>query len=1536
MANRGQKRSDIVDQLPADKRACSSLDFRPSSSNSSIQTQINSSNSTFEGHDNDMETSSSASASGRSEGEGDKDPAYDSCDSDELGEPDRQNSLRDYHRRRFSGDYGKFKRIISVLTDVEPSGQLDALSELCELLSFCTENSISSLISDSLAPLLVKLAKNESNPDIMLLAIRAITYICDVFPRSSSFLVRHDAVPALCERLIAIEYLDVAEQCLQALEKISRDQPLACLQSGAVMAVLNYIDFFSTSIQRVALSTVLNVCKKSPSDCPLNFMEAVPLLCNLLRYEDRQLVESVAACLINIVERISNSPEKLDEICQHGLIQQATYLIDLNSKTSIYRPVYTGLIGMLAKLASGSRVATKTLFELNISRILKDLLHGIPLPGMIDGNCDQVHEVLKLLNILLPTLGSNQDDQRRQILVNHPDLVQHFGFDILPTLIQVVNSGANTYVCYGCLSVINKLVYLSEPHMLVELLKDTKISSSLAGVFTLKDPHVLVSALQIVEAVLQKLSDTFLNPFVKEGVFFAIDALITPEKGLDLTCPVQTSVQLSSESSQKSNEILRCLCYAFDTGQSPSSSEKESCKIEKDSVKNLAMEIGTKYFDSELNKSNKGMTIILQSLRTCSDALTDLVNLPLTYRDAYEEKLNCLVHQVMEKLNGRESISTFEFIESGIVNALVNYLSNGQYLRDKADELHDISSGIEKRFEAFIRLSLSLDDMPLSVLIQKLQCALSSVENFPVILSHLSKLRHSYATVPYGRCIKYPCLKVRFVKAEGETNVIDYTEDIMTVDPFSTMDTIGGFLWSKVSTKRDEHSRQSARSMRRKSSFRSRPDQVNIPEMQEAKGIFAAEEALRQTTSVGMTSLDEPDVDSVEQERHFSSEADSDMKTQIEGSETTSNFASGSRKSMINGHQPKFFSSEDSSLKLVFYLEERQLDQGLTLYQAILREKTRAGLGSFSNEKLWSQVYTLTYETASNHEQNTQGSSVLDKVGRCEQRFPLFSTIVLSELSCDVEKSSPTYNIVFLLKSLEAMNRFKFHLIAHERMNAFAEGKVNGLDSLKVGIFSSIPKSEFLNGKLTGKLEQQLRDPLAVSIGGLPSWCNQLMGSCPFLFSFEARYKYFHLALFGSSFYNNDNITSNSGPPNDRRSNFSILPRKKVLVCRNQILDSATKVMDRYASYKVAIEVEYEEEVGTGLGPTLEFYTLVSHALQESGLGMWREDNKSSKDEDNGTVVSRFGLFPRPWCSTLETSNGVQFSEVIKMFVLLGQVVAKALQDGRVMDISFSRAFYKLMLGQELGIYDIPSFDPELGRILIEFQALVSRKRFLDSVGGETSAFMVDTCYYGTRIEDLCIVFILPGYPDYLLSADADDKMVNMINLEEYVSLVLDATLNAGILRQVEAFRSGFNQVFPIKYLQIFTEEELERLLCGERDSWDFNELLEKIKFDHGYTASSPPIINLLEILRQFNHEQRRAFLQFTTGAPHLPLGGLAALNPKLTIVRKHCSKWVDEDLPSVMTCANYLKLPPYSSKERMKEKLLYAITEGQGSFHLS
>lgn len=37
-----------------------------------------------------------------------------------------------------------------------------------------------------------------------------------------------------------------------------------------------------------------------------------------------------------------------------------------------------------------------------------------------------------------------------------------------------------------------------------------------------------------------------------------------------------------------------------------------------------------------------------------------------------------------------------------------------------------------------------------------------------------------------------------------------------------------------------------------------------------------------------------------------------------------------------------------------------------------------------------------------------------------------------------------------------------------------------------------------------------------------------------------------------------------------------------------------------------------------------------------------------------------------------------------------------------------------------------------------------------------------------------------------------------MRNLEDYITRVVDATINAGISRQVEAFKSGFNQVCTI------------------------------------------------------------------------------------------------------------------------------------------
>ena len=55
-----------------------------------------------------------------------------------------------------------------------------------------------------------------------------------------------------------------------------------------------------------------------------------------------------------------------------------------------------------------------------------------------------------------------------------------------------------------------------------------------------------------------------------------------------------------------------------------------------------------------------------------------------------------------------------------------------------------------------------------------------------------------------------------------------------------------------------------------------------------------------------------------------------------------------------------------------------------------------------------------------------------------------------------------------------------------------------------------------------------------------------------------------------------------------------------------KILITSLQVMNELASSRSLLEIQYENEVGTGLGPTLEFYTLVSKEIQRADLGLWK------------------------------------------------------------------------------------------------------------------------------------------------------------------------------------------------------------------------------------------------------------------------------------------------------------------------------------------
>ncbi|XP_022105219.1 E3 ubiquitin-protein ligase HECTD1-like [Acanthaster planci] len=207
------------------------------------------------------------------------------------------------------------------------------------------------------------------------------------------------------------------------------------------------------------------------------------------------------------------------------------------------------------------------------------------------------------------------------------------------------------------------------------------------------------------------------------------------------------------------------------------------------------------------------------------------------------------------------------------------------------------------------------------------------------------------------------------------------------------------------------------------------------------------------------------------------------------------------------------------------------------------------------------------------------------------------------------------------------------------------------------------------------------------------------------------------------------------------------------------------------------------------------------------------------------------------------------------------------------------------------------------------------------------------------RLEDLGLTFQFSpsssvyGYSAYDLKPGGSEELLTLDNAEEYIELVNDFCLHTGIRRQIEAFKEGFDEVFPMEKLHSFSPSELQTMMCGDQaPMWTRDDILNYTEPKLGYTRESPGFQRFVNVMASLTPDERKAFLQFTTGCSSLPPGGLANLHPRLTIVRKVDAN--DSTYPSVNTCVHYLKLPEYSSEEILRERLLGATHEK--GFHLN
>ncbi|OVA20116.1 Ubiquitin-associated domain/translation elongation factor EF-Ts [Macleaya cordata] len=332
---------------------------------------------------------------------------------------------------------------------------------------------------------------------------------------------------------------------------------------------------------------------------------------------------------------------------------------------------------------------------------------------------------------------------------------------------------------------------------------------------------------------------------------------------------------------------------------------------------------------------------------------------------------------------------------------------------------------------------------------------------------------------------------------------------------------------------------------------------------------------------------------------------------------------------------------------------------------------------------------------------------------------------------------------------------------------------------------------------------------------------------------------------------------------------------------------------------RLTVQFQGEEGIDAG-GLTREWYQLLSRVIFDKGALLFT------------TVGNNATFQPNP--------NSVYQTEHLSYFKFVGRVVAKALFDGQLLDVYFTRSFYKHILGAKVTYHDIEAVDPDYYKNL---------KWMLENDVSD----IPDLTFSMDADEEKHILYEKTEVTDYELIPGGRNIRVTEETKHEYVDLVAGHILTNAIRPQINSFLEGFNELVPRELISIFNDKELELLISGLPEI-DLDDLQANTEYT-GYIAASSVVQWFWEVVKAFSKEDMARLLQFVTGTSKVPLDGFKALQgisgPQRFQIHK--AYGAPERLPSAHTCFNQLDLPEYSSKEQLQERLLLAIHEASEGF---
>ncbi|XP_035744650.1 E3 ubiquitin-protein ligase HACE1 isoform X7 [Egretta garzetta] len=355
-----------------------------------------------------------------------------------------------------------------------------------------------------------------------------------------------------------------------------------------------------------------------------------------------------------------------------------------------------------------------------------------------------------------------------------------------------------------------------------------------------------------------------------------------------------------------------------------------------------------------------------------------------------------------------------------------------------------------------------------------------------------------------------------------------------------------------------------------------------------------------------------------------------------------------------------------------------------------------------------------------------------------------------------------------------------------------------------------------------------------------------------------------------------------------------------LLVHRDSIFRSSCEVVSKAncAKLKQGIAVRFHGEEGMGQGVVREWFDILSSEIVNPDYALFTQSADGTTFQPN--------------------SNSSVNPDHLNYFRFAGQILGLALNHRQLVNIYFTRSFYKHILGIPVNYQDVASIDPEYAKNL---QWILDND--ISDLGLELT-FSVETDVFGAMEE----VPLKPGGASILVTQE---------NKAEYVQLVTELRMTRAIQPQINAFLQGFHMFIPPSLIQLFDEYELELLLSGMPEI-DVNDWLKNTEYTSGYERGDQVIQWFWDVVEELTQEERVLLLQFVTGSSRVPHGGFAHImgGSGLQNFTIAAVPYTANLLPTSSTCINMLKLPEYPSKEILKDRLLVALHCGSYGYTMA